>query len=307
MILASRGAAAALLAAVMCSLFSPGAAAEAAGKGAAPVAIGEGSRIVSVGGDVTEILYALGVARHVVAVDATSQSPPEALKEKQSVGYLRALSTEGVLSMNPTLLLVSESAGPPEVVKALKSASIAYIEVPDGQSPEGVVHKVKLIANAVGARQEGERLARAIGAEFGALAEETARIRRPLRALFVLSIQNGRILVGGKGTSADAMLHLAGAENAAAEVTGFRPLSDEAIVGLAPDVIVGMRATQSGSHDLSEIFSLKGVQSTPAGAARRLVTMNGLFLLGFGPRAPAAARELMRAIYPELGGAGGPR
>jgi iron complex transport system substrate-binding protein len=220
-----------------------------------------------------------------VAVDATSQYPAEALKEKQTVGYLRALSTEGVLSMNPTLLLVSESAGPPEVVKALKSASIPYIEVPDGQSPEGIVHKVRLIAGAVGAGREGERLARTIEAEFGVLAEETAKIQRPLRALFVL----------------------AGAENAAAEVTGFRPLSDEAIVGLAPDVIVGMRATQSSSHDLSEIFSLKGVQSTPAGAARRLVTMNGLFLLGFGPRAPAAARELMRAIYPELGGAGGPR
>ena len=305
MILAPRGMVAALVAAIMCSLFPPGAVAEVSGGGVAPV--GEGSRIVSIGGDVTEILYALGVARHVVAVDATSQYPAEALKEKQTVGYLRALSTEGVLSMNPTLLLVSESAGPPEVVKAIKSASIPYVEVPDGQSPDGIVHKVKLIAHVIGAGQEGERLARAIEAEFGALAEETARIQRPLRALFVLSIQNGRILVGGKGTSADAMLYLAGAENAAAEVTGFRPLSDEAIVGLAPDVIVGMRATQSGSHDLSEIFSLKGVQSTPAGAARRLVTMDGLFLLGFGPRAPSAARELMRTIYPELGGAGGSR
>ena len=47
---------------------------------------------------------------------------------------------------------------------------------------------------------------------------------------------------------------------------------------------------------------MKGVQMTPAGAAKRVIMMDALYLLGFGPRAPHAARDLMRQIYPELGG-----
>ena len=65
-------------------------------------------RILSLGGDVTEILHDLGQSDKVVAVDTTSQFPASALKEKNSVGYLRALSAEGVLSVNPTLILASE-------------------------------------------------------------------------------------------------------------------------------------------------------------------------------------------------------
>ncbi|MGJ0533075.1 hypothetical protein HUN39_15415 [Methylocystis sp. FS] len=57
------------------------------------------NRIVAIGGAVTEILYALGQQNRIAAIDATSQFPPEALKKKPNVGYFRALSAEGVLSI----------------------------------------------------------------------------------------------------------------------------------------------------------------------------------------------------------------
>jgi iron complex transport system substrate-binding protein len=85
-----------------------------------------------------------------------------------------------------------------------------------------------------------------VEADFKLLAERTARIKKPLRALFVLAVQNGRAVVGGQATSADAILRLAGAENVAAAVNGFRPLPDEALVELAPEVVVTMRRS-SGS------------------------------------------------------------
>mgnify|MGYP002397398202 FL=1 len=86
-------------------------------------------RIVSVGGDVTEIIFALGLGDRVVAVDTTSQYPPDAVKEKKSVGYMRALSTEGVLSVAPTLIVASADAGPPEVVAALKGSTVPFVAV----------------------------------------------------------------------------------------------------------------------------------------------------------------------------------
>jgi iron complex transport system substrate-binding protein len=270
------------------------------------VRVGDASRILSIGGDVTEIIYALGAGNRVVGVDTTSQFPPEALQEKKSVGYMRALSSEGVISVGATLVLASERAGPPEVVKTLKTTSMPYVEVADQNSADGIVGKIRLIAKAVGTDPMGEKLVEKVIADFKALDEARAKVSRPLRALFVLGVQNGRVMVGGQNTSADAILKLAGATNVATAVNGFRPVPDEAMVELAPDVIVAMRrSSDSDAHDLSQLFALKGVQSTPAGAAKRIVVMDGLYLLGFGPRAPAAAHELMGYFYPELAGKAG--
>jgi iron complex transport system substrate-binding protein len=265
------------------------------------VRLADTSRILSIGGDVTEILYALGAGDRIVAVDTTSLFPPEALKQKLNVGYMRALSTEGVLSVGATAIFASERAGPPEVVATLKATSVPYVEIPDRHSAEGIAAKVQLLAAAIGAAAQGERIAAQVERDFAALAARRAAIRKPLRALFVLGVQNGRVVVGGRNTSADAILQLAGAVNAASDVNGFRPLPDEAIVALAPDVIVAMRGGNgSDAHDLSQLSALVGVRSTPAGANERIVLMDGLYLLGFGPRAPAAARELMDTLYPDL-------
>ena len=267
------------------------------------VRVSDASRILAIGGDVTEIVYTLGAGSRIVGVDTTSQFPPEALREKKSVGYMRALSSEGVISIGATLVLASERSGPPEVVKTLKATSVPYVEIADQNSAEGIVGKIRLIAKAVSAEGEGEKLAAKVVADFKALEEVRAKIKRPLRALFVLGVQNGRVMVGGQHTSADAILKLAGATNVASEVNGFRPVPDEAIVEMAPDVIVAMRrSSDQDAHDLSQLLTLKGIQSTPAGSAKRIVAMDGLYLLGFGPRAPAAARELMAQFYPDVAG-----
>jgi iron complex transport system substrate-binding protein len=270
------------------------------------VRVSDASRILTIGGDVTEIMYALGAGNRIVGVDSTSQFPPEALKEKKSVGYMRALSSEGVISVGATLVLASERAGPPEVVKTLKTTSVPYVEIADQNSAHGIVGKIRLIAKAVGAEAEGEKLAARVVADFKALEEARAKIKRPLRALFVLGVQSGRVMVGGQNTSADAILKLAGATNVANAVNGFRPVPDEAIVEMAPDAIVAMRrSSDQDAHDLSQLLTLKGVQSTPAGAAKRIIAMDGLYLLGFGPRAPAAARDLMAQLYPGVAGKSG--
>jgi iron complex transport system substrate-binding protein len=276
--------------------------------GGRSVRVTDASRILCIGGDVTEITYALGAGDRVAAVDTTSQFPPQALKEKASVGYLRALASEGVISVGATVVLASERAGPPEVVTTLKASSVPYVEVPDEFTPEGLVKKIRLIAQVIGTEAEGDRIAQEVVAGFAALAILRGKVRQAVRALFVLGMQNGRIMVGGKNTSADAVLGLAGAHNVAADINGFRPVGDEAVVEMAPEVIVGMRrVNDSDAHDLSQLFALKGVQSTTAGAAKRIVLMDGAYLLAFGPRVAEAARDLMRALYPEIDGAGGRR
>jgi iron complex transport system substrate-binding protein len=256
------------------------------------------SRIVAIGGDVTEILYALDAAPKIVAVDTTSTYPASALKEKTSVGYMRALSTEGVLSTDPSVIIAAVGAGPPEVVAALKSSSVPYVEVPDDPTPEGVAAKIRLIAAALGT--EAKALERKVARDFDALAHQRKRITKPARALFVLSVQNGRALVAGRGTTADAIFALAGVKNVAVDINGYRPLGDEAAIGLAPDAIVTMANPVPG-HEPQKLLELPLFRSTPAAINGRLIVMDGNYLLNFGPRAGQAARDLMLALYPALG------
>lgn len=264
------------------------------------------ARILAIGGDVTEILYAVGQQANIIAVDATSQFPAEALKDKKNVGYMRALATEGVLSTAPTMILASRGSGPAEVVKALKASGVPYVEVPDDHDPNGVAGKVRLVAEAAGAPEKGEILAKEVEQRFAELDADRKRVSKPLKAIFVLGVQKGQATIAGTGTSGDAILSLAGMENAANSFPGFKPMMEEALVEMQPDVIVVMKRSDPTHDALKALDEMKGVAATPAGKTKRIVAMDALYLLGFGPRAPAAARELMLTVYPELTAAASP-
>jgi iron complex transport system substrate-binding protein len=257
-----------------------------------PPAKADTSRIVSAGGAITEVLYALGVADRIVAVDATSQFPPEALKTKSNIGYFRALSTEGVLSVNPSVIIASDKAGPPAVVKALKASAVPYFEVDDRSDPSALAERVRAIAKLVDRESRGDVIVRDIEEGFSRLEAKRAAVKRPARVLFILSVQNGRVIAGGRNTSADAVFRLAGAVNCAEAVEGFKPVTDEALIEMNPEAIVVM--SQPNTASLSdELLRLPGMRATAAGQTRRIIEMDGLYLLGFGPRAPDAARHLM--------------
>lgn len=265
-------------------------------------------RLVAAGGAITETLYALGLRDRIVGVDATSLHPPEALKEKANIGYVRALSAEGVLSLRPTLVLSIPSAGPPDVLKLIREAGVPLAELPDEPTPAGVVARIERLGELTGTVAQAAVLTADVRRKFASLEADRAHIRQPKRVLFVLALREGRPMVGGRNSSADAIIRLAGGANAADAVEGFRPMTDEAVIAAAPDIILMM---DRGQHAVAadDLFRLAAFSATPAAVSRSLVVMNGLYLLGFGPRTPDAARDLMRALYPEMAStpAGGPK
>lgn len=257
------------------------------------------SRIVAVGGVITEVLYALGLQDHIVGVDTTSQFPPEALRDKASVGYVRALSAEGVLSLKPSLVIAIEGAGPPGAVSLINEAGLKIASIPEDNSPDGVVTKIQAIGAVAGAVEPAARLAQQTKARFDELAMLRAALPARKRVLFVLSLQNGRVLVGGRNSSADAIIQMAGGVNVATAVEGYKPLTDEAIIAAEPDIILMMNNSSSHNASADEVFGMPTFSQTPAAAKKALIRMDALYLLGFGPRTPAAARDLMAALYPE--------
>jgi iron complex transport system substrate-binding protein len=253
-------------------------------------------RIVSLGGSVTEIVVALGAEDRLVARDATS-SFPESITALPDVGYLRALSPEGVLALGPDLIVAEADAGPIEAVDVLRAAGVPFIMMPDDPSPAGIAAKITAVADAIGLPEEGAALAARVTAELAEVQALAATVTKPKRVLFVLSAQGGRIMAGGDDTSAEGIIRLAGGENAAAGFDGYKQMTDEAVLAAAPDVILMM--DRDGDHAVAnaELLALPSLATSPAAQNGAIIRMNGLLLLGFGPRTADAARSLHVAIY----------
>ncbi len=264
-----------------------------------PVTIRDNSRIVSIGGAITEILYALGLEQRVVAIDTTSSYPPQALREKPNVGYMRALSPEGVLGLNPSLILATEDAGPKDAIAVLRAAGIPFVLVPDKHSGQGILDKIAIVAAAAGSAERGQCLARAVASDLDALAQIRTQVEHPLKATFLLSFVNDRAMVAGRATAADGIIKLAGATNAIAAYEGYKPINDEAIIAARPDFVLAMWR-DSHPLDAHTVFAHPGFALTPAAKRQAFVAMNGLYLLGFGPRTALAARDLAATLYPTL-------
>ena len=260
----------------------------------------DSSKILSIGGDVTEILYALGIGTRIVAVDTTSQYPQTVLKEKKNVGYMRALSPEGVLSVSPSIIIASAGAGPAETVRALKSSSVPYVTIPDDSSADGIAEKIRIVADVTGTRKQASALTSKLKTDFAELARLRAGVKKPLDVLFVLSAAGGRMIVGGKETAADAILKLSGANNAASGLVGFKPITEEALISMDPDAIILMSGSRGG-HGVDGLRDLPAIKISAAGRTGRIREMDGLYLLGFGTRTPMAARDVLMWLYPDAG------
>jgi len=262
-------------------------------------AVAEDGRLISVGGSVTEIVYALGEEDRLIAVDSTSTYPPEA-HELPNVGYLRTLSAEPILALEPSLVLAEPDAGPQTAIEQIRDAGVPVKLVSDDPTPDGVIEKITLVAAALNVSRKGEGLAARIEGEFDDLRRYLADVADGPRVLFLLSIGNGAPLAAGRETSADGIIALAGGRNAVTGYSGYKPLTPEAAVELAPDaILIDSRSLEAlGGEDA--LLARPELAATPAGRAGRVIAMDGMFLLGFGPRTAGAARQLAAALHPDL-------
>lgn len=251
-------------------------------------------RIVSVGGSVTETIFALGLGDRLIAVDSTSLYPPEA-QDLPQVGYVRSLAAEPIVALGPDLVLAEADAGPQAVLDQLREAGVEVVLVPDRPSPQGIVEKVLFIADAVDRAEEGMALADSIAVAFDELEAERQAVREVPSVLFLLS-HSGPPMAAGRDTSAEAVIRLAGGRNVIDDFSGYRPLSPEMAVQAKPDVIL---LTQQGVQQmggLEGVYAHPALGLTPAAKNKRVYAYDALLLLGFGPRTPEVASALQAAL-----------
>ncbi len=252
----------------------------------------EVSRIVSTSGTLTEIVFALGAGESLVGVDTSSVFPAAATKLPQ-VGYQRTLAAEGILSLRPTLVLATDDAGPPAVLEQIGTAGVPVERLSAQFTVKAAIERIRQVARLLGRQSQGEALIAALERDLAAAAADEGA---GPRVLFIYARGAGLVNVSGTETAADAMIRLAGGVNAVTGYTGFKPLTSEAAVAAAPKVLLLPARGIESLGGAATLLAMPGISQTPAARQRRLVVMDDLYLLGFGPRLGQAVAELARQL-----------
>jgi iron complex transport system substrate-binding protein len=260
-----------------------------------PVCAADASRVVTLGGSLTEIVYALGKGDHLAGVDATSTFPAETAKLPQ-VGYVRTLSAEGILALRPTLILATSEAGPPEALAHLRSAGIAVEVIEEKRTFENVREKISRIGTLLGADEQAVALVAEMDRDLKKLGERKDGSGAAPKAVFLMSRGQGALIAAGRDTAADVMISAAGGVNAITDYAGYKPVTAEAMVAASPEWIITSTRSLEAAGGAEVLFQSPGLALTPAGKERRLIAMDDLYLLGFGPRSVKAALELAEKL-----------
>lgn len=262
------------------------------------------SRVIPLTGDVTEIMFALGLGDSVVAIDVTSVYPEDGVADLPVIGFAQQLAAEPLLAFEPTLVIADQTVAPTEAIDQLRSAGVPVVVIETQTTLDGVAVKIEQVADILGVSGEGEALASEVAEEIAATTSQTETGVAPRVAyLYVRGPQT--LLMFGAGMPTQAMIEGAGAIDAGAEsgVVGAAPLTPEALVAAAPDVIVLPESGLEALGGIDAFAAIPGVSDTPAGADGRFLVYDEAFFFNLGPRTGEALKQFSAdlAAYGDFG------
>lgn len=267
--------------------------------------IAPGTRIITLFGDLTEVVYALGAQDFLVARDTASIYPPEA-EELPNLGFNQALSPEGILAFAPTIIFGTPEAGPDETLDHVRDAGVEVVIIDEDDDLDAPAAKVRTVGAALGIPRRAEALALDIERRLAAVQASISGTERGPQVLFLYLRGALFQFAGGDGSPSQLLIEAAGGVDAgaAAGIVGFQPLTPEAVVAADPEVLLLMEGGVESVGGIDGLLRIPGIAETRAARDRRFIIMDDLYLLNFGPRMPDALAELaaeLRRLRDEIG------
>ena len=256
------------------------------------------SGIVVAGGSITEILYFLNEEDRILGIDVTSNFPKQT-KELPSIGYVRNLSTEGILSLNPKLILGENDMGPPLVLDQINEVGVDLRIIPEEQTAMGIIDKIFCIASIIGSQ---DRAQEKIKGELMPIVKDLERFQgdkifEKKRVMLILSMQGTSPIVAGLGTSGDGFIKMTGAINVFESFKGWKPVSEEAIIESDPDYFIIPSRDMHKNSDVKSLTSNPIFKNTKAGSKENFIFEDSMAMLGFGPRTIITALKVAKKMY----------
>jgi iron complex transport system substrate-binding protein len=256
-------------------------------------------RIASLQGDITEILWTLGLGDRIVVVDTTSVYPESILKTVPNAGFFRTLSAEGLLAQRPTVVLAHPGAGPAEVLNAVRSAGVPVVLLPElnGADLGDAVKKIRQVGSAIGLGAHAESLATQVEADLTRARSEVKRSPTPPTVAYIVP-RGQQVFLTGLDSPSNAIIEAAGGTSAARvlKLDKAAPLTPEALVAVQPQYLVSTFTGVAQAGGETAFLGIAGIAETPAAKAKRLLMFDDTLVQQLGPRTPQAIRQLAAAF-----------
>ena len=250
-----------------------------------------------------EIIWALGAQNTVVGIDLSTTYPPE-VKNVQTVGYHRALSAEGILSLHPTAIIHDNNIGPPQVVQQLQQLNIPMKTfAAKNDSFDGTKALIREMGTYFHKEQRAEELCKRLDQQLAAAQEEVKKYTdKPRVAIIHFGRASNVFMVvgkrGGEGGGGGALIEMAGGENAIQADNMQRMASPEIIAQANPDVIlVTNYGYDYAGGTVDAIKALPGVGTSNAAKNGKIYRVEENELMYWGPRTGDNLLKLAKLIH----------
>ena len=249
--------------------------------------------IVVAGGSITEIIYFLNLQNKLVGVDVTSNYPLNA-KKLPSIGYIRNLSIEGLLSLKPNLILAEDSIGPPIIVKQLNKTSVEFRIIKNNYTIDGINEKFLCISKILDVEIKNN-------IDYKKFVNNVKKLKSFVKnnnkekkdILLILMMKGTSPIIAGKNTSGHGFIKMIGQNNSMGKVSGWKPVSSEEILIANPNYIIITKRALKDFISIEKFLKLPGISSTKAAKNKNVFIKDGMSLLGYGPRTINVAKEIL--------------
>jgi iron complex transport system substrate-binding protein len=250
------------------------------------------SRIITAGGSITEIVYALGAQDQLVAVDTSSLYPSDAIALPK-VGYYRQLNTEGVLSMNPTHVIAVSGAGPQSVLTQIESTGVDMTLLEQPKTVKGIQSLISSVATLVDKETEAKVLNNKIEQQLASLT--SVRHSNKEKVVFLMSVGDRGLMVAGDNTMPQLIMELLNIDNPYGDLEGFKPISIESLLSVDPNVIL-MPEHQVNGRTKEALCQTNELKFWASRHGCQLFFVDSLSFLGLTPRLPEALAKTLAIL-----------
>ena len=241
--------------------------------------------IITAGGTLTEIVFALGAGDRVVAVDQSSTFPQKAT-QLPSVGYYRDLAAEGVLSVGANTLLALEGSGREAVLEQLKRIGVKVVLYDKPSSVDELVELVETLGRDLGRGAQAAQLALDIKASLPEKATSTKG-----KGLFLLSLGERGLVAAGEDTVPSLIFEYAGIGNPVKH-TGYKAVNLETLTVEQPDFIIVPSHVARGLGGKEGICRQPSLALLNAAKSCNVLVIDGLMAMGMTPRLAQAISQV---------------
>ncbi|MGG4607671.1 heme/hemin ABC transporter substrate-binding protein [Providencia sp. Me31A] len=248
-------------------------------------------RIITLGSDITEIVFALNAGEYVIARDTDSQYPVSA-RHLPSVGHIKTLNAKDILSTQPTMVLASERAKPFNALIRVQNNGVRVVKITSKLALEAIPEKIKTIAKVIDKVALGEKLIASHQQELSQI--NTAAIDK--KVLFIVNKGGVLPLAAGLNTAADSLIRTTGAQNAMTTFHYYHPLSPEMLMISQPDLIITNHESIKSLGGSDSLWRLPGISLTPAAKNKSLLIIDDIEMYGFSLNTPKIMLQIRQAL-----------